>query len=275
MEKKHLAVLLASLALFCFLAAIAVPNFVSSQFVLPNNPTLTSVSKDIDAPCDLLCSSAQNVVVDFDTSDIPLPGFIVKTIKASIAEHFEPYCQRLCDSQFAGSIEKARDVFLDHTLGPLDGGTEKVSWGTCLDNPKPDDKASVFEGCLESWLVQTGGIPEGPRSFSNIIGGLIDSHGGIGWLMLIFTAVFPLIRSVLSIVVFMDNSKVLKKIHKYVTKFSMTEVLMVAMLITFIKAESFSFYMSFEVGSFLFICGSILIWISDVVSKSIVAKEER
>ena len=61
-----------------------------------------------------------------------------------------------------------------------------------------------------------------------------------------------------------EPAEKVNQVHKMVSKFSMTEVLMVAILITFIKAESFSVYMSLGVGSYAFVVATICLWIAEL-----------
>ena len=82
--------------------------------------------------------------------------------------------------------------------------------------------------------------------------------------MVFFTAVFPFLRTIFCLMIAIEPAEKVNQVHKMVSKFSMTEVLMVAILITFIKAESFSVYMSLGVGSYAFVVATICLWIAEL-----------
>ena len=237
MSGRQIAIVCIAICSFAFLlAAFLSPRFVKSEFALPKAKKLTDISKSFDSPCDPLCAGVQSQL-----PSSPLPSWASEVL----AEN----CIALCEAN-QDHVDNTRDLLLDRMLGGMPSAEGKlVSWAECMS---PDKEGKSFEQCMESWVLARAGMPVGSRSYGSIVKDVWDNHLMLGVLILLFTGVFPVIRIGLTILIVFDSAKTMLKLHTYVAKFSMTEVLLVAFIITFFKAESFSFQMSFDMGGWFF-----------------------
>ena len=254
MLSRRFAVVIVALCSFgFFIAAFAADRFVKSEFTMPKHQNLTSVGSAIDSPCQPLCGGIQKHL-----SDSSLPKWAVTPLSEN--------CLTICQAN-QEYVDNMRDVLLDRMLGGMPSAEGKlVSWKACM---AADTKRNSFEQCLESWVLGRAGMPLGSRSYASIVKDVLANHLILGIMIVVFTALFPVVRIGLTILLVFDTAKVIRKVHKYVAKFSMTEVLLVAFIITFFKAESFSFQMSFEIGSWFFLTGTVGLWIGDWLAKGL------
>ena len=252
MSDRNWVFTFAALALGLYLFAIGNSKFVHSEFVLPKLKSLSKVGTAVDAPCDPLCTEVAKQL-----RNVPLGGLL--------ESGFVTQCKQQCEKQADGKVGQTRDKVLDHLLGGYHTPQgEAVSWATCMEEEPPKKKKSKFENCLENWIEHRVDIPRGDQSYTQIVQRVFENHFLLGFLMVFFTAVFPFLRTIFCLMIAIEPAEKVNQVHKMVSKFSMTEVLMVAILITFIKAESFSVYMSLGVGSYAFVVATICLWIAEL-----------
>ena len=255
MLSKRFAVVIVALCSFgFFIAAFSAEQFVKSEFTMPKHQSLTKISVAIDSPCQPLCTGINNHL-----PAISLPSWASTLLSEN--------CTKLCQAN-EEHVDNMRDVLLDRMLGGMPSPKgELVSWKACMSTNKSNNS---FENCLESWVLSRAGMPIGTRSYGSIVKDVFANNLMLGVMIVIFSALLPVVRIGLTILLVFDSTKTIRKAHKYVAKFSMTEVLLVAFVITFFKAESFSFQMSFEIGSWFFIAGTVALWIGDWLTQRLI-----
>jgi len=154
--------------------------------------------------------------------------------------------------------EDARDFGLDGLLGEVgvSASGEPVTWASCLA-----EGASPFERCMKSWIAHKAGIPVGEQYILGVITGLFsEGELFLATLLLLFSVLFPLSKVALTIGLSLTGPKNAPgpfRVLKVTSKWSMTDVFVVALLVTFFKAESFNFHFEAELGVYLFAIGAI------------------
>jgi hypothetical protein len=164
---------------------------------------------------------------------------------------------------------------LDSTLGEVrvDEVTgRKISWQQCLMT-RHGDFATDWRGCVKQWIAYKAGLPVGDRYILGIVADLWRTHEMIlAVLIALFSIAFPLVKVGLCLVLGggLRSSRSLKWLVR-VSKWSMTDVFIVAVVIAFFKAESFNFHFTAEAGVFFFAAGAILSSLAVMRLESVVA----
>lgn len=117
---------------------------------------------------------------------------------------------------------------------------------------------------LEEWIVKKGKIPVGNQYLLGIIKSLFaDGSFFLGIIIFLFSVVFPMLKIVLCAVALISfqktdaKDKIIKAIG-YVSKWSMADVFIVAVIIVMFKAKGFNFKFTAEPGIYFYAISAIL-----------------
>lgn len=117
---------------------------------------------------------------------------------------------------------------------------------------------------LEEWIVKKGKIPVGYQYLLGIIKDLFkDGSYFLGIIIFLFSVVFPLLKIVLCAFALVPSktkdakNKIIKAIG-YVSKWSMADVFIVAVIIVMFKAKGFNFKFTAEWGLYFYALSAIL-----------------
>ena len=117
---------------------------------------------------------------------------------------------------------------------------------------------------LEEWIVKKGKIPVGNQYLLGIIKSLFaDGSFFLGIIIFLFSVVFPILKIVLCAVALISfqktdaKDKIIKAIG-YVSKWSMADVFIVAVIIVMFKAKGFNFKFTAEPGIYFYAISAIL-----------------
>lgn len=124
---------------------------------------------------------------------------------------------------------------------------------------------------LEEWIVKKGRIPVGYQYLLGIIKSLFaDGSFFLGIIIFLFSVVFPVLKILLCVFALLPSStieskdKIIKAIG-YVSKWSMADVFIVALIIVMFKAKGFNFKFSAEWGLYFYAFSAILSSLSIVL----------
>ena len=123
---------------------------------------------------------------------------------------------------------------LDYTMGEFTHDGQKISWNSCLQ-----DDDMPFSRCLSRWSSYQAGMPTGKRSLWNIVSQTAKNDLILGGFLFLFVILFPLSRAFFFIVRHVHKGGLPKNCISYLVKWSMIEVLALALMITFTKAHQF------------------------------------
>ncbi len=117
---------------------------------------------------------------------------------------------------------------------------------------------------LEEWIVKKGKIPVGNQYLLGIIKSLFaDGSFFLGIIIFLFSVVFPMLKIALCAVALISfqktdaKDKIIKAIG-YVSKWSMADVFIVAVIIVMFKAKGFNFKFTAEPGICFYAISAIL-----------------
>ncbi len=117
---------------------------------------------------------------------------------------------------------------------------------------------------LDEWIVKKGKIPVGNQYLLGIIKSLFaDRSFFLGIIIFLFSVVFPILKIVLCAVALISfqktdaKDKIIKAIG-YVSKWSMADVFIVAVIIVMFKAKGFNFKFTAEPGIYFYAISAIL-----------------
>ena len=119
---------------------------------------------------------------------------------------------------------------------------------------------------LEEWVIKKGKIPVGNQYLLGIIKSLfLDGSVFLGIIIFLFSVVFPMLKialCTLALIPYRNNSsqrknKIIKAIG-YVSKWSMADVFIVAVIIVMFKAKGFNFKFTAEAGIYFYAISAIL-----------------
>jgi len=117
---------------------------------------------------------------------------------------------------------------------------------------------------LEEWVVKKGKIPVGNQYLLGIIKSLFEEGSFfLGVIIFLFSVVFPMLKIVLCAIALISSQKrdAKDKIIKalgYVSKWSMADVFIVAVIIVMFKAKGFNFKFTAESGLYFYAFSAIL-----------------
>ncbi len=168
------------------------------------------------------------------------------------------------------------DWGFDATLGPVGTDTdgEPIPWVDCIVDGK-GAAASGLEPCAKSWIIDTAGIPVGERTLPGLVEEVFDNGEVLlGMLLVLFSICFPALKLVLCALLGLGAGsdafgQRLEWLLHHTSKWSMTDVFVVALLIVFFKADGLNFRFEAELGVYLFAASTIIASIgSSVLSRS-------
>ncbi|WP_017712987.1 paraquat-inducible protein A [Prochlorothrix hollandica] len=229
MNRKSTAFILSLIAAFAFGGALVLP-FTSSDFEVHLPQRLESTFDTATDPCDVL-----------DRPAIP------------------PLLRQQCRQRVQGSIL----FFFDRTLGPVTADP-LLTWGDCINLAQDAGIAEPWRQCAKEWIVTMAAIPVGQQRLLFVIEELRrEGELPLASLLLIFSIFFPLTKVALCLWLGSPlsaprPSRGWLKFLTFTSKWSMTDVFVVALIIVFFKAESFNFHVEAELGAYCFAMGAIL-----------------
>lgn len=117
---------------------------------------------------------------------------------------------------------------------------------------------------LEEWIVKKGKIPVGYQYLLGIIKSLFEEGSFfLGIIIFLFSVVFPVLKIVLCAIALIPSQKrdakdkIIRAIG-YVSKWSMADVFIVALIIVMFKAKGFNFKFTAEWGLYFYAISAIL-----------------
>jgi hypothetical protein len=117
---------------------------------------------------------------------------------------------------------------------------------------------------LEEWIVKKGKIPVGNQYLLGIIKSLFsDGSYLLGIIIFLFSVVFPLLKILLCSFALIpsihgDTKRSIIKTISYVSKWSMADVFIVAVIIVMFKAKGFNFKFTAEPGIYFYALSAVL-----------------
>jgi len=119
---------------------------------------------------------------------------------------------------------------------------------------------------LRDWIVKKGKIPTGKQYLLGIIRSLFqDGSIFLGVIIFLFSVVFPVLKIVLSAIYMLRTMKYSSKTSKgilstigLVSKWSMADVFIVAVIIVMFKAKGFNFKFSAQTGIYCYALSAML-----------------
>ena len=117
--------------------------------------------------------------------------------------------------------------------------------------------------CFQDWIAAQVGIVRGDQYLLNMIKDTFG-HGEVflGAIILVFSVLFPLSKNLLGLAASMSGSQASKqslyRMLSKTSKWSMTDVFVVALLILFMKAENIHLYMQADNGVYCFAISALL-----------------
>ena len=117
--------------------------------------------------------------------------------------------------------------------------------------------------CFQDWIATQVGITRGDQYLLNMIQDTFG-HGEVflGTIILVFSVLFPLSKNILGLAASTSGTQTSKQslysILTKTSKWSMTDVFVVALLILFMKADNIHLYMQADTGVYCFAISAIL-----------------
>lgn len=156
------------------------------------------------------------------------------------------------------------DLSLEKSLGEVGKNAkgEGISWSRCMESGE-GAASPGWKPCVKAWMTHKAGIPVGIQTLPGVIAGLFQrSEWILGLLLVLFSLIFPAAKILLSGILALGLGRLrgrerLRTVLAHTSKWSMTDVFVVALLIVFFKAESFNFRFEAEIGVYLFAVAAI------------------
>ena len=245
------------IATLCFGGSFILP-FVCSNFKAQNSYT-DSAAPYLDDPCPILVDGSL-----FSIKTLGWDGkLLVEFINMTGADG---YLKKKCAQD--GRLQKYSYSMLDKALGPIQTPNGSLDWRSCVQDDSLHQerqgtccpKEPPLSQCLKWRVADRLGIPLGDQSLMSVIKGLF-THNEIllGCVIFIFSICFPLSKlALLFIAASGKASEGIIQFLKYTSKWSMTDVFVIGLLISFFRAETFSFQFYAGIGVYLFAAGALL-----------------
>jgi hypothetical protein len=169
-----------------------------------------------------------------------------------------------CQKYIQPLITNSKNAIINSLLGPV---KSDLTWAECDSLNNAEFKAlfksssipdSDFQRCTKIWITEQVGIPSGEQFLLEMLASLlIAEEYFILTLLIAFTLLFPVFKSCglfwLSIKIGCEsNYQRSLNILSYMGKWSMTDVFVVALMISIFKAESLNFKFEVEPGLVMF-----------------------
>jgi hypothetical protein len=271
---KPLPLVLSLVSGLCFVSAFLKP-LVCSDFSLRDVPHADQPEEWIDDPCEKATDAIKDWVEDGLTESeyaVWVPDAAISLVLES--DFWKERNGQLCRT--LGLEEKARDHIyskMDEHLGqvrdPRNG--DDLSWEDCMEEVEDgadskdlgsccSNEDDAFQTCTKWWVVDKGGIPIGDQYLLEIIQRLFKTKDvPLGLMIVLFSICFPLLKVGLSL--YLSIRPITERTIRFLSitsKWSMTDVFLVALLITFFKADAFHFRFEAGTGLYLFAAGALL-----------------
>ena len=144
----------------------------------------------------------------------------------------------------------------------VEAGAETSQLGDCCHNEK-----NPLQTCMKWWVADRGGVPIGDQYLLGIIHRLFESGDVLlGFMIVLFSICFPLLK--IGSCLYLSLRPAAERSMRFLritSKWSMTDVFLVALLITFFKADTFNFRFEAESGLYFFAAGALLSTITVLV----------
>ncbi|MAA78122.1 MAG: hypothetical protein CL916_02595 [Deltaproteobacteria bacterium] len=193
----------------------------------------------------------------FTTTDFLLPhtsptdkAYEVTKSPCSILEDLDVHTATLCTEYAEESLVFFSNQILDHVLGSFTLQKEQTSWSSCVSTHTGPEG---FLRCFSSWTADRAQIPVGDQSLIMMIQRTLQNDILIGVLLIVFVILLPLLYAVVLLrFVIKPDSKGYYSL-KFISSWSMLDVLALSLLITSIKGPSISIYISLGMSGYAFI----------------------
>lgn len=254
---KTIPLILSIISGICFIFSFNSP-FVCSDFGVGKVKHIDTASQIMEQPCDLIEKKLRE------------NNYTKIALLAISRTQFAEACSLAMEEPIKALVTNTTDGMLGDVTHPIT--KRKFGWYECIHDVAPNFNAhklgtcvsaekTPFQTCTKWWMVAEAGIPIGTQTIVGVIEGLFTSNDVfLGFLIVIFSILFPILKISLSIFLCLQKriSKSSLKLLTLTSKWSMTDVFVVALLITFFKAESFNFHFQAEYGVYLFALAAIL-----------------
>ena len=232
------ALILSLVAALAFGGAFWLP-FTHSDFDLNLPNSLESTLESATDPCDFL-------------DNIPVPRLL----------------RDQCNQRVQGSVLG----WLDRSLGPVDP-EEDLTWQDCIHQAQDQGDPEPWRVCTKTWIIEASGIPVGDRWLLGIIRELVTAgEVPLAVLLGLFSVAFPWAKVGACVGLGAlpggrsgargdrpaRSVRFWLKFLSVTSKWSMTDVFVVALVIVFFKAESFNFQVEAQGGAYCFAAGAVL-----------------
>jgi hypothetical protein len=223
-----------------FLLALFAP-FTSSDFEVHFSEQVSEDVAGFLEPCTLI---TDKLVETF-------------TLLDAVQDELDTACEMVVQDEW----EEHQGAVLDRVLGPVVVNGQAQSWNSCLLGEDAESDVAQLERCTRHWIIEMAGLPVGEQYLTGIIRDLFRSGElFLGILIFLFSIVFPFSKVGLSLVCSLSEAHRKKLLHwlEWTSKWSMTDVFVVALVIVFFKANTFNFHFRAEVGAYAFALAAIL-----------------
>lgn len=191
-------------------------------------------------------------------------GIFSLSLMALLASFYFPFFSIQLKMQVPETVAMGKELIVTGMNVPIAGpyitditnnffGPELFSQ-TCQTNWTP---------CFQDWIATQVGITRGDQYLLSMIQDTFG-HGEVflGSIILVFSVLFPLSKNILGIAASVSGSQTSKQslygILTKTSKWSMTDVFVVALLILFMKAENIHLYMLADNGVYCFAISALL-----------------
>ena len=246
MEKKHnMGIVTAIVSGLLFGFAFTQP-FVCSDFGLSIFQK-EETSKLFENPCATLISESKT------------NGILEKTLQITAQNS-------ICSASdfVSGYTYKT----LDQLLGTIQSPVGEIDWQTCIEHPEIHngpistccEKTTPIETCFKWKVANKIHLPLGDQYIFGIISLLFsEGHIFLAGLIGIFSVLFPLSKVLLLYILSVQsNNPRLYAILKMSSRWSMTDVFVIGLLMVYFRADRFAFQFHAGIGVYSFALAAIL-----------------
>ena len=245
MKSIHpLGALTAIVSIIFFVAAFSLP-FVCSDFGFPSE-SMQQTTQALNNPCTMVVGGEKSSL-----SRSLLQQVLKKTV---------------CDDSEA--VRKYTYTALDQMLGPVPTAEGDLDWYACVNHPEIHqqpissccDVSPPIDTCLKWKLADEVHVPLGDQYVLGIIKLLFsEGHILLGALITIFSVLFPFSKVALLLLLSIQERKPkLYGLLKSSSRWSMTDVFVIALLMVYFRADRFAFQFHAGMGVYCFALGAIL-----------------
>jgi hypothetical protein len=253
-----------------------IPSDLSFGYLSAELKSPVKIPVPIDAPCVNLISAIRESIpplpipftsatAEFDALLDTIPSTDANDVWGkAVASCLHTIDARLQDTARSLMDEKlglVRDPLTESYVGwrvcaaRVEAGAETSQLGDCCHNEK-----NPLQTCMKWWVADRGGVPIGDQYLLGIIHRLFESGDVLlGFMIVLFSICFPLLK--IGSCLYLSLRPAAERSMRFLritSKWSMTDVFLVALLITFFKADTFNFRFEAESGLYFFAAGALL-----------------